>query len=78
MIFLYIFFSIFYERDNSNSKYDLRNVDVNKMTREEGMKVKEEMDVMFKKNQINPGDPGYEYDVREDFESNPKEPSDWD
>jgi hypothetical protein len=40
-------------------------------------KYKEQMNREFEANAIKPGDPGFQRDVRVDFEP-PTEPSDWD
>ena len=56
----------------------LKTIDLNKMTTEEGMRYKHKMDEEFYSNQIKPGDKGYKYDLRQNFDDTPKTPSDWD
>lgn len=55
---------------------DLNEMDLNKLDNEELSKKKAKMDVLFNKNQKKPTDPGFKYDVQEDFE--PKYENDWD
>ncbi|ORX77287.1 hypothetical protein BCR32DRAFT_270744, partial [Anaeromyces robustus] len=51
---------------NNNESHSI-NEDLNKVSEEELIEKKKEMDVLFKKNQIKPGDPGYQYDVQKSF-----------
>lgn len=51
----------------------MENEDLNKLSDEELKKRKEEMDIIFNKNRIKPGDPNYQFDVRKEF--TPVEPS---
>lgn len=55
---------------------DLNEMDLNKLDNEELSKKKAKMDVLFNKNQKKPSDPGFQYDLQEDFE--PKYENDWD
>jgi hypothetical protein len=55
--------------DNNPTKIDdYNNFDMNKLTVEELQKEKAKMDVDFEKNKVKPGDTGFEYDVRKEFE----------
>ena len=54
------------------------NLNLNKLTPEQGKEYKDKMDVLFYSNQLKPGDEGYQYDLQQDFSSIPKEASDWD
>jgi len=51
--------------------------DLNKLDDKELNMKKAQMEVMFEKNKKRPGDPGYEYDVQNDF-LGAKQPSEWD
>ncbi|GFR46471.1 hypothetical protein Agub_g8048 [Astrephomene gubernaculifera] len=53
------------------------DLDLNKVTEVELKMAKAAMEQDFRKNQLRPGDPGYEYDKQEDF-GPPVEPNDWD
>jgi hypothetical protein len=59
------------------SKETINSKNLNKLQDEELKKVKEVMDIDFKKNQVKKEDPGFQYDVKKDF-GTPKEKSDWD
>ena len=48
------------------------------MSVQELNEVKREMDVDFNKKRILPGDPGFEYDVRKDFDDISKHTDSWD
>ena len=52
--------------------------DLNKLSVHELNEVKREMDVDFNKKRILPGDPGFEYDVRKDFDDISKHTDSWD
>jgi hypothetical protein len=51
-------------------------VDLNKLSPEEVLLYKQQMDVEFNKRATKPGDPGFKYDVRKDFA--PVQGSAWD
>ena len=55
---------------------DYDNFNLNKLSTEELKKHKDRMEVGFKKNVLKPGDPGFKYDSRQDFD--PQESNDWD
>jgi hypothetical protein len=55
---------------------DIDEIDLNKLTPEEVMQYKKKMDLEFNKNQLRPGDEGYEYDLRKDFV--PEDNCSWD
>ncbi|KAK2955556.1 putative CEP19-like protein [Blattamonas nauphoetae] len=60
------------------SKIDLNVYDLSKLTKEQIDTVKTLMDDTFKKNRITKNDKGFVYDKKVDFDSIPKEASDWD
>jgi hypothetical protein len=45
----------------------LKNVDVNREDDTAVRRCKKEMDVMYEKHRLKPGDPGFEYDLRKEF-----------
>ncbi len=53
-------------------------MNLNKLGDEELAKVKKEFDKDFLKNKVNPGDPGFEYDKRKDFDEVEKVDGSWD
>ena len=55
----------------------LEDRDLNKADDEEVKRAKETMDVLFKKNQVLPGDEGYQYDKQVEFEEGTEDNS-WD
>ena len=55
----------------------LEDRDLNKADDEEVKQAKEKMDVLFKKNQVLPGDEGYQYDKQVEFEEGTENNS-WD
>lgn len=57
---------------------DYHKVDLNKMTTEELAEHKAKMDGGFLQNQKKPGDAGFVYDVRVDFDAGTADPSGWD
>lgn len=54
----------------------ISNIDLNKLSDKELEKIKSQMDKDFNKKRLKPGDEGYQYDIRVDF--NPTEKSEWD
>ena len=64
-----------YEEDYEDE--DFSDGDLNAVSPGELAKAKEEMDVDFEKNRVKKGDPGYAYDVRQDFEPDESDNS-WD
>mmetsp|Transcript_17244 Transcript_17244/g.17173 ORF Transcript_17244/g.17173 Transcript_17244/m.17173 type:complete len:105 (-) Transcript_17244:46-360(-) len=70
--------------ENENPRRPSRNsgsptkdeIDLNKLTPEEVLLHKQQMDKVFRQNAKRPGDPGYEYDVRKEFKV--VEDSGWD
>lgn len=68
------------EQNNSGStkrpSLEQEDMDLNKLTPEEVMVYKQEMDKVFRENAKRPGDPGYLYDVRKEFKI--VEDSGWD
>ena len=52
--------------------------DLNKATNEHLAQKKEEMNLLFEKNRVKPGDEGYIYDKEIDFGDGPKMESGWD
>eukprot|EP00770_Monocercomonoides_exilis_P004355 MONOS_4335.1-p1 / transcript=MONOS_4335.1 / gene=MONOS_4335 / organism=Monocercomonoides_exilis_PA203 / gene_product=unspecified product / transcript_product=unspecified product / location=Mono_scaffold00114:24244-24706(+) / protein_length=119 / sequence_SO=supercontig / SO=protein_coding / is_pseudo=false len=68
-----------HSKKGSNSlDEELKTIDLNKLPTDKVEQIKQKMDGLFYSNQLKPGDPGFVYDSRVDFESTPKEPSDWD
>lgn len=65
----------FWDLDDEE-EVDYQTTNLNKLTPEECQKHKDKMDVLFKKNFIKPGDPGFVYDKQEEFD--PKEENEWD
>ena len=63
--------------DNDWGTTTNKEENLNKLTTEELNEVKAEMDVDFRKNQIQPGQPGYQYDVRKQFDGD-KADNSWD
>jgi centrosomal protein CEP19 len=53
-----------------NCMEDFSKLDLNKMTPEEAMKYKKKMDEAYKGHFKRPGDPGFQYDVEQNFEQN--------
>jgi len=49
------------------SKFDYKNTNLNKLSDQELAAHKKNMDKGFNKNQLKPGDEGFEYDKRIDF-----------
>lgn len=47
--------------------FDYESTDLNKLSKDELDRHKDWMDVQFFKNQVRPGDPGYNYDVQVEF-----------
>lgn len=68
----------FWDLDDENDvkAVDYNTVNLNKLSTEELEKHKKKMDVLFSKNQKKPGDPGFVYDVQQEF--NPHEDNEWD
>lgn len=69
------------EPDAANmDDFDYDNTDLNKCSDYELKKHKKAMDAGFEKNQLKPGDPGYQYDKRVKFEYDADELEDnsWD
>lgn len=64
------------DEDENGKDVDYNTVSLNKLTTEELEKHKKKMDVLFTKNQKKPGDPGFVYDVRQDF--SPTKENEWD
>ena len=62
--------------DEEIENVDYQTANLNKLTPEQVQKHKNKMDVVFQKNCKKPGDPGYIYDVQEDF--HPHEDNAWD
>ena len=62
--------------DVDGEEVDYTKTNLNKLTTEELEKHKKKMDVLFTKNQKKPGDPGFVYDLREEFK--PLENNEWD
>lgn len=54
----------------------LEKINLNKLNDREVSAVKKYMDQNFLKNKLNPGDPGFRYEIERDF--NPDESNDWD
>ncbi|XP_037796433.1 centrosomal protein of 19 kDa-like [Penaeus monodon] len=64
---------------NISKDYDLDpNQDLNKLNDEQLNRKKKIMDNTFQKNQLKPGDPGYEYDKQVDFDTAEKVEAGWD
>lgn len=63
------------EEDDADN-IDYNTVSLNKLTTEELSKHKKKMDVLFAQNQKKPGDPGFVYDLQEEFE--PQLDNEWD
>ena len=61
-------------------KFDYNNTDLNKLTDTELKAHKAAMEVMFQKNAVKKGDPGFQYDKRIDFKYTAEEVADnsWD
>ena len=58
------------EEDDDEDEYnfdEFNDEDLNKLSDEELNEKKNEMNKYFDKNNIKVGDPGYQYDVRKDF-----------
>lgn len=66
----------FWDLEDEEDEVDYQTTNLNKLTPEEVKKHKDKMDVLFKQNQKKPGDPGFIYDKREEFE--PTEDNEWD
>lgn len=62
------------------SKFDYKNTNLNKLTTTEIETHKKKMDENFSKNQLKPGDSGFEYDKRVEFKpsTNTKMDTSWD
>lgn len=54
------------------------NQDLNKLDDEQLAKKKKVMSSSFEKNQLKPGDPGYEYDKQVEFDTSEKVEAGWD
>jgi hypothetical protein len=54
------------------------DVDLRDLTREELVNYKEQMNREFELNAIKPGDPGFQYDLRDEVDEADKVPCDWD
>ena len=54
----------------------LEKINLNKLNDREVTVVKKMMDQKFAKNQLKPGDPGFQYNIEKDFD--PEESNDWD
>ncbi|XP_045618915.1 centrosomal protein of 19 kDa-like [Procambarus clarkii] len=54
------------------------NQDLNKLDDEQLAKKKKVMNSSFEKNQLKPGDPGYEYDRQVEFDTSDKVEAGWD
>ena len=52
--------------------------DLNKVSEEELVKRKAEMDQLYEANRLKPGDKGYEYEKEKDFSGGEKIESGWD
>ncbi|XP_063597253.1 centrosomal protein of 19 kDa-like [Penaeus indicus] len=64
---------------NISKDYDLDpNQDLNKLNDETAEQKEQIMDDTFQKNQLKPGDPGYEYDKQVDFDTAEKLEAGWD
>lgn len=63
---------------NRAERIDYHTANLNKLSPEEVLKHKAQMDVVFYKNQKKPGDPDFVYDVQVDFEADASAPNDWD
>ena len=59
------------------SNYRTQQIDLNKVSDEENMKAKNEMNKYFEANRIKPGDPDYVYDKEVEFDG-AKVTSEWD
>lgn len=62
--------------DDDDLEVDYDTANLNKLSNEQLQKHKQKMDIEFAKNQKKPGDPGFVYDVQEEF--NPQEENEWD
>ena len=62
--------------DEQPDDVDYQTTNLNKLSPEEVQKHKDKMDVLFQQNRKKPGDPGFVYDVQEEFE--PHEDNEWD
>jgi len=58
------------------SKFDYQNTNLNKLSDAQIAQHKKKMDEKFLKNQLKPGDPGFEYDKRIDFGKKNKDDED--
>lgn len=56
---------------------EAENINLNELTPEEGLKFKKKMDVKFNQNLVKPGDAGFVYDKRIEFNKQTKH-CDWD
>ncbi|EAR93493.1 hypothetical protein TTHERM_00424610 (macronuclear) [Tetrahymena thermophila SB210] len=64
------------DEDEDDYKIDYNNYNLNKLSNEELQKHKDRMEVLFKKNNLKPGDKGFQYNIEQDF--NPDESNEWD
>ncbi|KAL4480248.1 hypothetical protein ABPG74_020764 [Tetrahymena malaccensis] len=64
------------DEDEDDYKIDYNNYNLNKLSNEELQKHKDKMEVLFKKNNLKPGDKGFQYNIEQDF--NPDESNEWD
>lgn len=55
------------EKEKDYSKFDYQNTNLNKLNDKDLAAHKKNMDKGFSKNQLKPGDAGFEYDKRVDF-----------
>jgi len=56
---------------------EILEIDLNKCSNDLNLKAKKLMDLEFESKRLKPGDPGYQWDIRADFES-PSEKAEWD
>ena len=63
-------------QDSVKPSVDYETLNLNKLTPEEVQKHKDKMDVLFRQNQMKPGDPGFVYDVQRNFDA--EEDNSWD
>jgi hypothetical protein len=61
----------------SSAEASLLTSDLSKASDEDVARAKSLMSTAFRKNQVRPGDPSFQYDVQVDF-GEPEEPNDWD
>lgn len=61
-----------------DKEFDYEKTDLNKLSQGEIAAHKKKMDEKFVKNQLRPGDKGFQYDKRVDFKSNKAGAAEWD